>query len=281
MAQGEVRTPQAVLIGIVQGLCLPFRGFSRSGATISTGMLAGVTRQAAERFSFALAVVLTPVVVAREAWRLFKPQEGMAALPHGEIAYLAAPGLVGMVFSFLAGLLALRWLSSGWKPAAGCGSACIACWHPGWCSTSPPGCDASPGPALKLHAFGVAHGPDAIPPPICIRRAQPAALVPSARTLPSGGVQFRAKCVNTAAAPACPANRRTAFPARNAPARTRADRRAGSASDPGPPACPDRRNTPAACRRGQSNARLYARKRSSADGSISARRPSRCVVGVP
>ena len=111
MAGGEVRTGQGLTIGIVQGLCLPFRGFSRSGATISTGLLAGVTRQAAERFSFALAVVLTPPVVAREALRLFKPKPGMTGLPHGEIAHLAAPGLVGMVFSFLAGLLALRWLS--------------------------------------------------------------------------------------------------------------------------------------------------------------------------
>ncbi len=111
MAGGEVHQGQAVLIGIVQGLCLPFRGFSRSGATISTGLLAGVTRQAAERFSFALAVVLTPPVVAREAWRLFKPKPGHLALAHGEIAHLAAPGLVGMVFSFLAGLVALRWLS--------------------------------------------------------------------------------------------------------------------------------------------------------------------------
>ncbi len=112
MAQGEVQTPQAILIGIIQGLCLPFRGFSRSGATISTGMLAGVTRVNAERFSFALAVVLTPPVVAREALRLFKPHDGSAPMPHSEIAALAAPGLVGMVFSFLAGLLALRWLSS-------------------------------------------------------------------------------------------------------------------------------------------------------------------------
>lgn len=108
---GEIGGGQSAIIGVVQGLCLPFRGFSRSGATISTGMLAGVTRQAAEKFSFALAVVLTPPVVAREALRLFKPKPGMTALPHGEIAHLAAPGLVGMVFSFLAGLLALRWLS--------------------------------------------------------------------------------------------------------------------------------------------------------------------------
>ena len=63
---------QSGIIGIVQGLCIPFRGFSRSGATISTGMLAGVARDTAETFSFALAVVLTPPAIAREALRLLK-----------------------------------------------------------------------------------------------------------------------------------------------------------------------------------------------------------------
>src|ERR1700691_402641 len=66
----DLNTRQASLIGAVQGLCLPFRGFSRSGATISAGMLAGVAKSRAETFSFALAVVLTPPVVFREAMRL-------------------------------------------------------------------------------------------------------------------------------------------------------------------------------------------------------------------
>ena len=35
----DLNARQAGIIGAVQGLCLPFRGFSRSGATISTGML--------------------------------------------------------------------------------------------------------------------------------------------------------------------------------------------------------------------------------------------------
>jgi len=55
-ASGEengVTLRQAGWIGAIQGLCLPFRGFSRSGATISTGLLAGTAREAAERFSFA------------------------------------------------------------------------------------------------------------------------------------------------------------------------------------------------------------------------------------
>ncbi|HEX3661115.1 MAG TPA: undecaprenyl-diphosphate phosphatase [Acidobacteriaceae bacterium] len=96
---------QAGLIGGVQGLCLPFRGFSRSGATISAGMLAGVKKARAEAFSFALAVILTPPVVAREVLRL----------RHADttgFAHAAFPSLVGAVFAFLAGLLALRWLSS-------------------------------------------------------------------------------------------------------------------------------------------------------------------------
>ncbi len=99
---------QAVAIGAVQGVCLPFRGLSRSGATISTGLALGVARRRAEEFSFALAVVLTPAVVAKEAWRIYK----MPVDPSGAGLWpIVWPSLLGMVFSFGAGLLALRWLS--------------------------------------------------------------------------------------------------------------------------------------------------------------------------
>lgn len=100
-----IDTRQASWIGAVQGLCLPFRGFSRSGATISVGMLAGVTKRRAEAFSFALAVILTPPVVAREVLRLRHAD-------HTGFAAAALPSLLGMVFAFLAGLLALKWLSA-------------------------------------------------------------------------------------------------------------------------------------------------------------------------
>ncbi len=105
----DVSTRSALWIGAVQGLCLPFRGFSRSGATISTGLASGVGRLRAEQFSFALAVVITPAVIVREAWRLFK---GPAALDvHHSVLQMLTPGLIGMAMSFVAGLLALRWLS--------------------------------------------------------------------------------------------------------------------------------------------------------------------------
>ena len=95
----------ALWIGVIQGICLPFRGFSRSGATISMGLLLDEPRAMAEEFSFALAVVLTPAVIAREARRL--ADAGGAGHWH---AY--GPGLLGMIFSFIAGLAALRWLSN-------------------------------------------------------------------------------------------------------------------------------------------------------------------------
>jgi len=70
---------QAGLIGMVQGVCLPFRGFSRSGATISVG----------------IRLVHT------------KPTDGT-----GDLLSAFAPSLLGAAFAFLAGLVALKWLSS-------------------------------------------------------------------------------------------------------------------------------------------------------------------------
>jgi undecaprenyl-diphosphatase len=109
----SVTMRQAGWIGAIQGLCLPFRGFSRSGATISTGMLTGASKERAERFSFALAVVLTPPAIAREMLRLLKASHAAQAAGttidlHGSMVM----GLLGAVFAFLAGLVALRWLSS-------------------------------------------------------------------------------------------------------------------------------------------------------------------------
>ncbi len=109
----SVTMRQAGWIGAIQGLCLPFRGFSRSGATISTGMLTGASKERAERFSFALAVVLTPPAIGREVMRLMKASHeatgaGASIDLHGSMIM----GFLGAVFSFLAGLVALKWLSS-------------------------------------------------------------------------------------------------------------------------------------------------------------------------
>jgi undecaprenyl-diphosphatase len=104
---------QAGWMGVVQGLALPFRGFSRSGSTISTGMLTGAAKEPAERFSFALAVVLTPPLVIIEALRLVHAaHDARAAGAPIDLHAAVATSLLGAVCSFLAGLLALKWLSS-------------------------------------------------------------------------------------------------------------------------------------------------------------------------
>jgi undecaprenyl-diphosphatase len=109
----SVTMRQAGWIGAIQGLCLPFRGFSRSGATISTGMLTGASKERAERFSFALAVVLTPPAVGREVLRLVKAShEATAAGTPIDLHGSMVTGLLGAFFAFLAGLVALKWLSS-------------------------------------------------------------------------------------------------------------------------------------------------------------------------
>lgn len=131
----SVRFPQALLQGLVQAICLPFRGLSRSGSTISVALLQGVDRLRAEEFSFALAVLLTPALIAYEGYKLvgahptiaaaadsraagFTPAVAMAtdstaaAVPE-KLTNLLLPGMAGMAFSFLAGLAGL-WLLSRW-----------------------------------------------------------------------------------------------------------------------------------------------------------------------
>jgi len=105
----SIGTRRSLSIGAVQGLCLPFRGFSRSGATISTALIMGVRRLEAEKFSFALAVILTPPVILRELFRLIKAHTGAGEIIN--LPILTLPGIIGMICSFAAGLLALRWLS--------------------------------------------------------------------------------------------------------------------------------------------------------------------------
>ena len=110
---GSVTMGQAGWMGVLQGLALPFRGFSRSGVTISAGMLTGATKDRAERFSFAMAVIITPLAIGRESLRLVHATHEAAAsgMPidlHGTVMV----SLLGALFAFLAGLVALKWLSN-------------------------------------------------------------------------------------------------------------------------------------------------------------------------
>jgi undecaprenyl-diphosphatase len=101
---------EAGWIGAIQGFCLPFRGFSRSGATISTGLILGATKSRLEEYSFAVAVILTPPVVACEAKRMFESRHGIVAAG-GSVEHLISFSVLGLFLSFFVGLLALKWLS--------------------------------------------------------------------------------------------------------------------------------------------------------------------------
>jgi undecaprenyl-diphosphatase len=89
------------LIGLAQSLSL-VPGVSRSGATMSAGLLLGMERPAAARFSFLLAV---PAVVASGLFELKDVIAGdeHATTPIGNV-------LVATVVAFLVGYAAIAWL---------------------------------------------------------------------------------------------------------------------------------------------------------------------------
>jgi undecaprenyl-diphosphatase len=97
----DLTARSALAIGVGQALAL-VPGTSRSGSTITTGMLLGFSREAAARFSFLLSV---PIILGAGVYKLMK------ALPvlRGEAAWRSAT-LVGTVVSALAGYLVIGWL---------------------------------------------------------------------------------------------------------------------------------------------------------------------------
>ena len=87
----------AFMIGCFQCLAL-WPGFSRSGATISGGMLMGVSRYAASEFSFILAV---PMMIGATGLDLYK---SMGFLTMQDFPMFA----VGFVTAFIVALLAIK-----------------------------------------------------------------------------------------------------------------------------------------------------------------------------
>jgi undecaprenyl-diphosphatase len=94
--------PGAVTIGLSQALAL-LPGISRSGATISTGLALGLSRESAARFSFLLA---TPITLGAGLYGSRK----LLDVSHTGVEWLAiAAGFVGAAIS---GMLAIGFLLS-------------------------------------------------------------------------------------------------------------------------------------------------------------------------
>jgi undecaprenyl-diphosphatase len=77
-------------------------GISRSGISISAGLFAGLTREAAVRFSFLMSAPVIAGAVLFESRKLLAPESGAA----GHLDLLVA----GVVASFVAGYVAIRFL---------------------------------------------------------------------------------------------------------------------------------------------------------------------------
>lgn len=94
----------AIAIGCAQALAL-LPGVSRSGATITAGLLLGLERQAAARFSFLLA---TPLIAAAGLKKVYDAAE--AGLPASEQTAFAVGLLAAAVSGYLCIAFLLRYL---------------------------------------------------------------------------------------------------------------------------------------------------------------------------
>jgi undecaprenyl-diphosphatase len=102
----ELSTRDGLLIGLAQALAL-IPGVSRSGATMSAGLLLGLQRPAAARFGFLLAI---PAVVASGVFQL----QGIISGEEGgdePFAYVAIATLVAFVVGYAAIAWFLRYLA--------------------------------------------------------------------------------------------------------------------------------------------------------------------------
>ncbi len=98
--EGDLTYTDAVVIGLVQCLAL-IPGVSRSGATISAGLLRGIDRVTATRLSFFLGIpALTAAGVLEAVSRASDISKTVGWLPT----------LVGIVVSFAVAYASIAWL---------------------------------------------------------------------------------------------------------------------------------------------------------------------------
>lgn len=98
-AEDTLRVAEAVGLGFAQATAL-VPGVSRSGATLAVGLLMGLRRAAAARFTFLLSI---PAILAAAA------HEAPEVMATGLTAETAALFLVGMVVSGVVGYLTVKY----------------------------------------------------------------------------------------------------------------------------------------------------------------------------
>ena len=98
----EITWLDSIFIGIGQAIAIA-PGVSRSGATIAVGTLCGLSREAAARFSFILAI---PIIIGAGLTQLID------LLRHGDITVEAPVLVVGFIAAAICGYAAIRFLLS-------------------------------------------------------------------------------------------------------------------------------------------------------------------------
>lgn len=85
-SQGQINWRDALIIGIAQALAI-IPGTSRSGITITAGLMLGLDRQAASRFSFLLAI---PVIILATGYETYKLSSGQLDFDWGSLITVSA-----------------------------------------------------------------------------------------------------------------------------------------------------------------------------------------------
>jgi undecaprenyl-diphosphatase len=146
----NLQMPDAWVVGFAQALAL-FPGVSRSGSTITAGLLTGLTREAAARFSFLL---MTPVMLAATGYKALKLLRGSEQLTSGEWSGMLLATVVAGITGYVAIAFLLRFLrtrSLGWFAGyrIAVGAFCIGLFFMQQGGTAPAGSGATAAPALQ------------------------------------------------------------------------------------------------------------------------------------
>lgn len=98
---GEITFKRSFIIGIAQAIAI-LPGLSRSGATISTALISGVSREKAARFSF---LMVLPVIIGAMILDLkdFSEESTASMVPTASL-------IAGFLAAFLAGIAACHWM---------------------------------------------------------------------------------------------------------------------------------------------------------------------------
>lgn len=100
---GELTTEKSALMGVVQAIAI-LPGISRSGSTIVTGVLLGLPRNKAARFSF---IMVLPLILGAAA-KSVKDFMDLSAVDQESSPMFVMT--MGFVAAFISGLFAIKWM---------------------------------------------------------------------------------------------------------------------------------------------------------------------------